>query len=374
MEFHMLSDFTPHTRLPWMKASQSDKHVTFNAALAKIDMLLCATVTARRNAPPTLLPSEGQCYLLTDLGTADWAGFPPGSLAVFTQGAWSHSLAPIGCILLVQEEARMLVLTEQGWLPLGATTGQIAVNMSLKAGWPIDAVGKGMLLRAGSGGTDAGSVSAKLSRNTSNDSAIVVCETAGSERARFGLLGSDAFKLQVSQNGNAWNEAISASADGTAIQLLNTLSFGKSGSSASLTKSELGALSIGPAGGIEASNPFWRGIHISAPMHSTISGLHFPRLSIFFQSDSLSSPTRFECRFQLGNLIPNLPAYLTLDPGAGGSVVSTGPMRLANYVSTSLPSAATAGAGAIVFITNLQVGLGYSDGTIWRWVTNGLAI
>lgn len=79
---------TPRIGLPEITASQTNKYVTHNEALAKLDALTQSSVKARLATPPGS-PVHGYCYLIIATASGVWAG-KEGQIAQWYNGAWLY--------------------------------------------------------------------------------------------------------------------------------------------------------------------------------------------------------------------------------------------------------------------------------------------
>ncbi|GAA0269875.1 hypothetical protein GCM10009127_07350 [Alteraurantiacibacter aestuarii] len=77
---------SPRFGLPFLFAAQAQKEFFVNEAHALTDMLLHAVVEGEAQDPPAA-PVDGECWLVGDLPTADWAG-QAGKLAGYQSGNW----------------------------------------------------------------------------------------------------------------------------------------------------------------------------------------------------------------------------------------------------------------------------------------------
>ena len=78
---------TPNLALPYIDASQSQKHVTHNAALSDLDAIVQLGVKQRGALAPPASPAAGDRYLVGAGATGAFAG-QDGALAAFVDGAW----------------------------------------------------------------------------------------------------------------------------------------------------------------------------------------------------------------------------------------------------------------------------------------------
>ena len=79
---------TPNLVLPYLAANQSQKHVTMNEALRRLDTLVQVTVQSTILATPPASPAEGQRWIIPTSSTGVWVGHG-GQIAVFQDGAWT---------------------------------------------------------------------------------------------------------------------------------------------------------------------------------------------------------------------------------------------------------------------------------------------
>lgn len=87
-----MSEATGRFALPFIVPGQAQKEVWHNEALARIDVALHPAVEGTPQAAPPATPAVGQCWIVADAATGDWAGHD-GELACWTDGGWRF-LAP----------------------------------------------------------------------------------------------------------------------------------------------------------------------------------------------------------------------------------------------------------------------------------------
>lgn len=113
----MSNDASARLGLPYLAAAQAQKHVTLNAALARLDGLVQLSVTSRSTAAEPATPADGAVYIIPAAATGtDWAGKPAGTLAQFTAGAWSFITPGLGWLGFVQDENRLALFEAGGWV------------------------------------------------------------------------------------------------------------------------------------------------------------------------------------------------------------------------------------------------------------------
>ena len=81
-----MTDITSHLALPYVMASQAQKHVTHNEALRLLDGLVQLSVLDRHLTAPPGSPADGDRYIVAAGATGDWAGWDL-NIAYFVDGA-----------------------------------------------------------------------------------------------------------------------------------------------------------------------------------------------------------------------------------------------------------------------------------------------
>jgi hypothetical protein len=215
-----MQDRTPRLDLPWLMPAQAQKHVTVNEALARLDMLVQASVLSRTITHQPPAPAEGEGYLLPDAPQGEmWSSQSEGVLMVFHEGVWTVIEPWAGLAVYVADEAVSLVHDGAQWKTVSdqvRTLGELEV---LGVGTQADTVNRlaikstGVLMSA----DDAGPGDMRLTLNKSDASRTtsLVFQSNWSGRAEFGLAGEEAFSIKVSDDGSDWLEALKVSrADG----------------------------------------------------------------------------------------------------------------------------------------------------------------
>jgi hypothetical protein len=81
--------------LPLVHAAQSQKHVTVNEALARLDALAQLRVIASDIVVPPATEADGASYLVPTGAGGDWAG-KAGKIAIWSNGGWVFVSAKVG--------------------------------------------------------------------------------------------------------------------------------------------------------------------------------------------------------------------------------------------------------------------------------------
>lgn len=201
-----MTETSPILSLPYLQASQAQKHVTHNEALQQLDMLVQTVVTERtRNAPPAS-PARGDRHIIGPAATGDWVG-QENALASYDGQSWHFITPQPGWRAYVSAEDREVIFDGTGWAPydpglqnlpgLGVGTQSDATNM-------LAVSGPATLLSHDGAGHQL-----KLNKASETDTATLLYQSNWSGRAEIGLAGSDALKIKVSDDGTNWIDALS---------------------------------------------------------------------------------------------------------------------------------------------------------------------
>lgn len=203
---------TPLLALPYLSASQAQKHVTVNEALSLLDGMLHLAVASRAATAPPPAPADGARYLLPAGASGEWAGHA-GAVALRMEGAWRFLPPREGWRCWVSDEDKLLVYDGAAWMEQGGGTPQSLPLLGINA--TADAVNKlavssaAVLLNHAGNGTQL-----KLNKNAAADTASLLFQTGYSGRAEIGTAGDDTLRVKVSTDGTAFTTALAASASG----------------------------------------------------------------------------------------------------------------------------------------------------------------
>ena len=111
---------TANLSLPYILASQAQKHVTHNEAIRALDCLVQLSVESRVLTGPPASPVEGSRYVVAAGASGAWAG-ESDKIAAFQDGGWSFYAPKDGWIAWVASENVLIVYDSAAWSPV--TTG-----------------------------------------------------------------------------------------------------------------------------------------------------------------------------------------------------------------------------------------------------------
>ena len=113
---------TPNLVLPYLAANQSQKHVTVNEALRRLDALVQISVQSAIVATPPASPTEGQRWIVPASPTGVWAGHA-GQIAAWQDGAWAFYVPQDGWIAFDANTDSLLWFNAGTGLWAGLITG-----------------------------------------------------------------------------------------------------------------------------------------------------------------------------------------------------------------------------------------------------------
>lgn len=198
---------TPILSLPFIAAAQAQKHITHNEALAQLDILVQLAVVAFDAVTPPSEPLDGDVYALGTGATGVWAGQAPGTLAAFTEGAWSFATPKSGWVAGEGAAASARVWDGSSWQSLGGgaadTFDTLGVNASADLINRLSVNAEATLLNHEGAGHQL-----KLNKAASTDTGSLLFQTDWSGRAEMGTAGTDDFEIKVSADGATWFSAM----------------------------------------------------------------------------------------------------------------------------------------------------------------------
>ena len=197
---------TPLLAIPYLAASQAQKHVTHNEALSLLDGLIHLSVMARTLSAPPATPADGDRYLVAATPTLAWSGHA-GQVALRMEGAWRFLNPRKGWLLWVEAETLLLVYDGTTWtLPPPPTSLQnlalLGINATADATNKLAVSSSSVLFNhAGAG------IQFKINKTAASDTASLLFQTGFSGRAEIGMTGDDNLHFKVSADGLGFNES-----------------------------------------------------------------------------------------------------------------------------------------------------------------------
>jgi hypothetical protein len=172
-----MSDQTSLLGLPYILPTQTQKHVTRNEALRRLDALVRLAVANRNLTAPPVDPAECDRHIVAAGATDGWSD-KDDRIASFQDGAWAFLTPRAGWFASVADEAELVFWDETTWRPIENTLSELQ-NISL--------------LGVGTTADTANPFAAKLNK-------------------ALWSAGDDSLHIKVSADGGAWRESLLADA------------------------------------------------------------------------------------------------------------------------------------------------------------------
>lgn len=187
--------------LPLIQPSQAQKHVTVNAAMTVLDVLVQTTAISRTLTAPPVGAVAGDSYIVASGATGDWLG-QEQAVAVFTGGFWDFYLPKTGWRVWLDAEQTEAVYDGGDWTTSADRPERVA---ALGISATADDFNRLTVSSAATLLTNAGAGhQLKINKAHTGDTASLLFQTNFSGRAEMGNVGNDNFVLKVSPDGTTF--------------------------------------------------------------------------------------------------------------------------------------------------------------------------
>lgn len=213
---------TDHLALPYIAASQAQKHVTHNEAIRMLDALVHLSVTRRDLTAPPSSPDDGERFLIAASATADWQG-KDNQIAAWQDGAWAYYLPRDGWCVWVEAERLLYAWQTDQWVAAGGNhidhqnLDHVGVNATANDANRLVVSSPASLFNHEGNGHQI-----KVNKQAEADTASLLYQTNWSGRAEMGLAGNDDFSIKVSADGSNWKEPLRISKDSGRVAIKNS--------------------------------------------------------------------------------------------------------------------------------------------------------
>jgi len=312
-----MSDITTHLLLPYILASQAQKHVTHNEALRLLDAMVQLSVLDRSRTAPPAIPTEGDRHLVASGATGLWAGWDL-NVAFWVDGVWMRLVPRPGWLAWIASEQAFVVWNGSAWDLVGEPVDVSDAVFSLVN--DADPTKRALFSLSG---ITTGTTRTFALPNTSSELAILAGTQTftGNKTFSGSLTASGAVSITgtLTASGTVTVSAAAASI-GTAITaatygmgtgvnttgVTKTLNLGTGGASGSTTVVNIGSATAGAGGTTVVNTP-------TVTFANAVTQVGMPQANLTAQLLGLGGATADS----YNRLSMNTPAVLINNAGAG---------------------------------------------------------
>jgi len=242
-----MSDITTHLLLPYILASQAQKHVTHNEALRLLDAMVQLSVLDRDLTAPPASPADGDRYLVAASASGLWAGWDL-NVAFWIDGVWQRLVPRPGWLAWVADEATLFAWDGLAWDSIGVPQDVSDAIFSL-----VNSADPTKRALFSLSGITTGTTRTFTLPNTSSELAILAgTQTFSGNKTFSGTLtasGTVTVSAAAASIGTATTTATYGMGTGaTTTGVSKTVNLGTGGASGSTTDLNIGSATAGAGG------------------------------------------------------------------------------------------------------------------------------
>lgn len=294
--------------LPYLGASQSQKHVTVNEGLRFLDVLVQIAVKSVSLSSPPGSPADGQRWIIGPAPTGLWAGRAT-QIAAWQDGAWVFYAPKDGWLAWNEATLTSLVFSAGSWVSLiGALLAAGVADTAFTLTDDVDPTKKATFELAG---ISTGTTRTFTLPNTTSELAILAgTQTFTGNKTFSGTLtasGTVTVSAAAATIGTATTTATYGMGTGaTTTGLTKTVNLGTGGASGSTTVVNIGPVAAGAGGTTVVNTP-------TVTFANAVTQVGMPQANLTAQLLGLGGATADS----YNRLSINTPAMLFNNAGAG---------------------------------------------------------
>ena len=300
-----MSDITTHLLLPYILASQAQKHVTHNEALRLLDALVQLSVIDRTRTIPPVSPTDGDRHIVASGAAGLWAGWDL-NIAFWVDGVWMRLVPRPGWLAWIAAEQTFVVWNGSAWDLIGEPVDVSDAVFSLVN--DADPTKKALFSLSG---ISTGTTRTFTLPNTSSELAILAgTQTFSGNKTFSGTLtasGTVTVSAAAATIGTATTTATYGMGTGaTTTGVTKTLNLGTGGASGSTTVVNIGSATDGAGGTTVVNTP-------TVTFANAVTMVSLPQANLTAQLLGLGGAIADS----FNRLSMNTPAVLLNNAGAG---------------------------------------------------------
>lgn len=300
-----MSDITTHLLLPYILASQAQKHVTHNEALRLLDAIVQLSVMDRIRTAPPVSPTDGDRHIVASGATGLWSGWDL-NVAFWVDGVWMRMVPRPGWLAWIADDAVFVVWNGSAWEPVGEPQDVSDAIFSL-----VNAVDPTKRAAFSLSGISTGTTRSFTLPNTSSELAILAgTQTFSGNKTFSGTLtasGTVTVSAAAATIGTTTTTATYGMGTGaTTSGVTKTLNLGTGGASGSTTVVNIGSAAAGAGATTVVNTP-------TVTFANAVTQVGMPQANLTAQLLSLGGATADS----YNRLSINAPAMLFNNAGAG---------------------------------------------------------
>ncbi|MBL4852756.1 MAG: DUF2793 domain-containing protein [Robiginitomaculum sp.] len=394
MSTHTTPFISQNLKLPYIAPAQAQKHVTVNESLRILDAVVQLSVFDKDLTTPPTAPSDGDRYIVAAGGTGDWAG-ADFKIAAYQDGAWAIIAPSEGWVSYVVDEGIQYIFNGTSWIDyLGAVLGDLDADT-------VDGIDSTGFFRLASASTQSASGNLQILKSNPTIDIVRNAAMAGAPTVQLRTNGRYD-RIQNTSSGLSFGVNFSGTEkvvlwNGTDLKINGQHTYHVGNIATGTDNARFGELGVGGAtadatnvlalnGSAALFNNNGAGIQIKLNKNATADTASFLFQNGFGGRAEIGLTGDDDFHFKVSPDGSTFYDAIIIDKdngnvGIGIPTPSTklhvdGPIRCKSYTVATVPSAASSGAGASIYVSNETGGgvLAFSDGTNWLRCTDRAVI